>query len=286
MLSLIISTATEPYIVTHNLLLAHALAYKTYNLKYRTSQKGKVGITLNIQWSEPLTNSAADIQAAERNLEFQGAWYADPIYFGDYPQSMKTYVGSRLPTFTAEQKQLLKGSTDFFGLNHYTSRYYFAPAAPLPKDGWINDQNTRDSIYDKNGKVIGPATESDWLYIVPWGCRKVLNWIANRYGKDVEIIITENGMDRAGEYNMPIAEALKDTQRIQYIHDYLENVRDAIHEDGVNVGGYFVWSFMDNFEWVSGYFMRFGITYVDYANAQKRTFKNSAMWYRDFLAGK
>jgi beta-glucosidase len=51
---------------------------------------------------------------------------------------------------------------------------------------------------------------------------------------------------------------------------------------GVNVGGYMVWSLMDNFEWASGYDKRFGIVHVDYAT-QRRTLKDSAHWYRELL---
>ncbi len=47
-------------------------------------------------------------------------------------------------------------------------------------------------------------------------------------------------------------------------------------ENGVNLKGYFVWSFMDNFEWALGYSKRFGIHYVDY-NTLERTPKNSAL---------
>jgi hypothetical protein len=52
--------------------------------------------------------------------------------------------------------------------------------------------------------------------------------------------------------------------------------------DGVDVRGYFQWSFMDNFEWSYGYKHRFGLTYVDYAT-QRRILKDSAHWYRDVI---
>ena len=55
----------------------------------------------------------------------------------------------------------------------------------------------------------------------------------------------------------------------------------AVHQaiaDGADVRGYFLWSFMDNFEWGLGFTKRFGITYVDYTT-QKRTVKDSGRWY-------
>lgn len=47
----------------------------------------------------------------------------EPLVFGDYPKSMKDLVKERLPVFTEEEKNLVKGSFDFIGINYYTSRY-------------------------------------------------------------------------------------------------------------------------------------------------------------------
>ncbi|TAG77274.1 MAG: glycosyl hydrolase family protein, partial [Betaproteobacteria bacterium] len=60
--------------------------------------------------------------------------------------------------------------------------------------------------------------------------------------------------------------------------NYLRELQRAI-EDGVPVHGYFLWSFMDNFEWGDGYARRFGVVYTDYST-QRRTPKASAVWYR------
>ncbi|CAM9742705.1 unnamed protein product, partial [Hapterophycus canaliculatus] len=113
---------TEPYIAGHNVLNAHAKAVSTYRTKYKAEQRGIIGITLNCDWAMPLDpDSEEDKATAERFVVHQLAWWADPIYFGDYPQAMRDRIGERLPTFTEEESALLAGSNDFFGLNHYTA---------------------------------------------------------------------------------------------------------------------------------------------------------------------
>ncbi|KAL2349172.1 hypothetical protein Fmac_003172 [Flemingia macrophylla] len=76
------NSATEPYIVAHNVLNSHAVVVDTYRKKF-----------------------------------------LDPLIFGDYPTSMRSRVGKRLPKFSKSQAGLLKGSLDFVGINHYTTFY-------------------------------------------------------------------------------------------------------------------------------------------------------------------
>jgi beta-glucosidase len=54
------------------------------------------------------------------------------MFFGDYPKEMRARTGTKQPEFSTEEKSLLKGSTDFIGLNHYTSRWI--TDAPPPYD--------------------------------------------------------------------------------------------------------------------------------------------------------
>src|SRR5690606_8453184 len=79
------------------------------------------GITNNCDWREPLTDDPRDVEAAQRGLEFFLGWFADPVYFGRYPERMLERVGAKMPKFTDEERALLAGSSDFFGLNHYTT---------------------------------------------------------------------------------------------------------------------------------------------------------------------
>ncbi|KAG9880984.1 putative beta-glucosidase, partial [Aureobasidium melanogenum] len=94
-------SSTEPWLVGHNLLIAHGAAVKIYREEFKPSQKGQIGITLNGDWVEPWDpEDPKDIEACQRKLEFSIAWFADPVYHGDYPQSMRKQLGDRLPKFT------------------------------------------------------------------------------------------------------------------------------------------------------------------------------------------
>ena len=103
------NSSIEPYLCTHNVLLSHSAAVKLFRQKGYNKQGGQIGITLNIDWAEPASSKQSDYNASQRKLIWSLAWYADPIWFGDYPQIMKDYVGDRLPSFTQQQKTDLRG---------------------------------------------------------------------------------------------------------------------------------------------------------------------------------
>ncbi|XP_057481585.1 beta-glucosidase 40-like [Actinidia eriantha] len=278
------NSATEPYIVGHNVLLSHATVVDIYRRKYKPKQHGSVGVSFDVIWFEPATNSTADIEAAQRAQDFQLGWFIEPLIFGEYPSSMITRVGSRLPRFTKAESALLKGSLDFIGINHYTTFY------AKPNTTNIIGVLLNDSIADsgaitlpfRDGKPIGDRANSIWLYIVPHGIRSLMNYIKQKYGNP-QVIITENGMDDANSPLISLKDALKDEKRIKYHNDYLESLLASIKDDGCNVKGYFVWSLLDNWEWAAGFSSRFGLYFVDYGDKLKRYPKDSVKWFKNFL---
>jgi beta-glucosidase len=269
-----IDISTFPYIAGHHVLLAHAEAVEAFraNSKVRANG-GQIGITNNCDWNEPASSSAADIAAAERANEWWLAWFADPIWLGNYPASMVARLGSRLPTFTATEAAKLRGSADFFGLNHYGSQFARENRNNL-SNYWSDAESASFHTADM------PRAASVWLYGVPWGLRKLLNWVDRRY-HHVPIYVTENGWSTKGGESW--AEGVVDDGRVLYYANYTGEVQRAIAEDGVNVRGYFAWSLMDNFEWERGFSERFGLVYTDFVT-QARHPKASARWFSATMA--
>ncbi|KAF8474184.1 beta-glucosidase [Kalaharituber pfeilii] len=267
-------SSREHLIAGHSLIIAHGAAVKVYRGEFKPKQGGEIGITLNGDWAEPWDpEDPEDVVACERKLEFAISWFADPVYFGEYPASMRKQLGDRLPEFTSEEKAIITGSNDFYGMNHYTANYIKHKTTPA--DPFDHLGNLEALFYNKAGDCIGPETQSVWLRPNPIGFRKLLNWLSNRYGKP-KIYVTENGTSLKGENDLSIEEMVNDDFRCDYFRGYIDALAKAYSEDGVNVRAYLAWSFMDNFEWAEGYETRFGVTAVDYENGQKRYPKKSS----------
>ncbi|KNA25154.1 hypothetical protein SOVF_008800 [Spinacia oleracea] len=277
-------SATEPYMAAHHQLLAHAAAVDLYRRKYQASQKGIIGITLVSHWFVPLSEVQHHQFAALRAFDFMFGWFMDPITKGEYPRTMRSLVKGRLPKFSMEQSRMVNGSFDFLGLNYYTAYYAsYSPGLKLAKHSYITDSIVTQTV-ERKGIPIGPKAGSDWLHVYPRGIRDLLLYLKRRYNNPL-IYITENGVDEVNNDKLSLKEALNDQMRVGYYHDHLAFLNLAIKE-GVNVKGYFAWSLLDNFEWSSGYTVRFGINYVDYKDGLKRYPKLSAFWFKKFLHNK
>lgn len=93
------------------------------------------------------------------------------------------------------------------------------------------------------------------------------------------VYITENGM--SAHDVLSLDGKVHDPNRIDFLNRYLLELEKA-SENGAEVAGYFLWSFLDNYEWARGYNERFGIVFVDY-ETQKRIPKDSAYWYKEWI---
>lgn len=215
----------------------------------------------------PLTNSSADAEAVQLAYDFNEGWFADPIFLtGDYPASLKSYVSTFLPSFTAAQMAQIKGSADFFAHDAYTSQFYYAPDVGIAAcqadptnslyPGCFNTSYTY-SVAD-GGWLIGPAADpgSPWLHKATDWVPAFLHDVANRWHPAGGIAITEFGFSEPFEgLKTLLPDILTDPIRSSYYHDYIQGMLIAISE-GVNLIGCLAWSIMDNLEWNEGYTVR------------------------------
>ncbi|XP_051172504.1 myrosinase 1-like [Leptopilina boulardi] len=266
------------YICGHNMLKAHAKVYHLYKEEFYNEQNGIIGIA-NVCNSFFAKNENDILQ--DEAFQLSCGWFSHPIFSkeGDYPQVMKKLVkensilegwtNSRLPTFNKKWIDYIRGTADFYALNHYTSR--------IGERGFNDERNVE--WYDLNATFTmdpkWPRGKSFWLAVVPEGLRYILKKLKSEYG-NMPIYITENGYSDEGE--------LKDTKRVEYHFLYLKEMLKAIFEDGCNVQAYTAWSLIDNFEWTSGYSEHFGLIKVDFNDSlRRRTPKYSATWFKNLI---
>ncbi|KAK8870129.1 hypothetical protein IAR55_000699 [Kwoniella newhampshirensis] len=255
----------DTFLVGHNLLLAHAHTVDLYRKKYQPTQHGKISI-VNVK---PIDDTPEVKELQKKRLDFAFHWFSDPLYFGTYPPSMlATVPQEQLPEFTPEDVKLLKGSCDFFALNSYSSMYVTGKECDNPAGG-----NVDTSMFDKEGKPVGDIRGCfSWLWNAPWGFRKLLRHVHERYTGPTghAIYITENGFPTDGEHHRRFPDLLHDTERQNFFDAYLHELSEAVEKDGINIRGYMAWSLLNTMEWYCGYGPRLGVTHVDRENGFKR----------------
>jgi beta-glucosidase len=251
--------------VRHHIALGHGLAVQAIRVGARAGTK--VGPAENAVSCIPAIETVANIRAAEVATRELNAGYLTAMMEGKYIDAYLARSGGDAPKFSAEDMRIISSPIDFVGLNVYTPDHYVVAAdnergytlAPFPasfphmKAGWLR-----------------PGPEA--IYWVPRHIAKLWNVKS--------IYITENGTSGSDQ---PAPDGkIYDTDRIMYLRNYLTQLQRATSE-GVPVRGYFLWSLMDNFEWLDGYEQRFGLYHVDFAT-QRRTPKLSASFYRETIA--
>ncbi len=248
----------------HHLLVAHANAVQVYKM---LACPGKIGIVLNVSHTLPASDKPEDVQASQRYWEYLNGLYLDPLIKGHYPQRFMEYIGDLAPVIEASDLTIAKGSFDFIGLNYYASEVISSHP-----DGGILQLASRSFSSSPFHK-----TALDWG-IHPEGILALLKVMKEQYGNPL-VYITENGT--AMEDHVLADGQVNDRDRIIYIREHLLKMAEAI-DMGVNLRGYYYWSFLDNFEWALGYSPRFGLVRIDYQNLTRHP-RRSFSWYQDVV---
>lgn len=250
----------------HHALICHGHGVRA--VREHGGRGAQVGITDNSHIPVPVMETPGHVAAAKKQFAALNCRVLGPIYRGRYDVSYLKSAGKDAPVFHRDDFKLIALPTDFLGMNIYTGSFCRAARSqggseclPFP--------------------ASFPAADATWLKIMPqvmyWGPRLA----AEVYGVK-SIFITENGCGYDGDQPDAHGE-VNDLHRRDLLRNYFGEMRRAIL-DGVPVNGYFLWSFMDNFEWEDGYSRRFGVVHCDFIT-QKRTPKLSALWYREVMAG-
>ena len=245
----------------HHLLLSHGWAVETIR---RAVPDAQVGIVLNLHEAYAKSDSPEDEAAAWRVDGEGNRWFLDPVFRGAYPADLLDRNELVAPLVKDGDLEAISAPIDFLGVNNYF-RFLVSAGDDGPKV--TSDPEAQH-------------TAMGWE-VFPDGLHRLLTRVAKDYAP-AAIYVTENGA-AFGDVRVHDGR-VHDPDRIAYLDGYIDATARAV-EDGAPVKGYFVWSFLDNFEWAEGYSKRFGIVYVDYPTLE-RVPKDSFYWYRELIASR
>ena len=270
----------------HHLLLGHGLVVKELRQRDPALQ---LGITLNLTVVDPVDpEDPADVDAARRIDGQFNRIFLDPILRGEYPADVLADVAEYGLESYIQPGDLETISTpiDALGINYYNGELVGGhPVASGELRNAAPSARPKQSPFPAADSVVWhprdlPVTAMGWE-VQPEGLTRLLQRVHAEYTHgDVKLYVTENG----AAYDDTVSEdgSVHDAPRVEFVRAHLGAILDAV-ESGVQVGGYFYWSLMDNFEWAWGYDKRFGLVRVDY-DTQARTLKDSALDYRQIIA--
>ena len=279
---------------SHYTILAHAKVAKWYHEEFYGA--GRISFKNSGNYYEPENKtSAADIDAVARQYEFALGWFNGCWRDGDYSDMLKETLGDLLLAFTQEEKDMIKGSCDFFAIDAYTGYLGIgiegdsAACAADPSNPNYPECAGSSSLA-ADGFPLGPNADyaMSWLYSTPVAIRRFLSVITKELFPAVPgIVVSEFGFaePREGE-ETSLSNILWDLRRADYYQGFLGNILAATVEDSksysilrdarkvltrtdVNVTGAFGWAIFDNFEWFSGSRVKFGLQYLNQTSMER-----------------
>lgn len=225
-----------------------------------------IGTTFSYTHVEPYSTRLRDIKSASRIDTLLNRTFIEPLIGLGYPIDGLASLQPIEKWMKEGDDQKLRFNMDFIGLQCYTREIIkHSYLTPILKAKLVSASKRNVDRTSMNWEVY-PAS----IY----HCLKRVS----EYPGIKSLIITENGasfpdLEKEGE--------IYDNQRKVYLESHMKQVLRA-KKEGVDVNGYFVWSFIDNFEWAEGFMPRFGLVHINYST-QKRTIKYSGKWFKNFL---
>lgn len=228
----------------------------------------RIGTTFFCAPVEPKSPNSWHVKAAARIDALANRLFIEPALGLGYPVDTVPILKQIEKRYARPgDMEKLAFDFDFIGLqNYFRLVVRHSPWAPFV---WA-----REVKPEKRG--IQDVTAMGWE-VYPEGMYQIINQFA-RYEGVREIVITENGVAYPAK---PGEDPIRDEKRVRFYQDYLQQILRA-KQEGANVGGFFAWTLLDNFEWAEGYHPRFGLVHVDF-ETQKRTVKQSGEWFRELL---
>lgn len=264
----------------HHQLLGHGFAVQALRAAGVT---GGIGITNVHSPIVPARNRFTDKFFARVFDLVHNRIFADPVLLGSYPQPPfgAGKLFRALTEVDPEDLRVIHQPLDFYGLNYYMPTRIKAGSQ---KDGMTPDGEV-ESMKDVPFSLVpfpGYETTGFGWPIAPEYLGVALNEVAERYGEALPpVYITESGVSFPDE---PGSDGgYHDQRRIDYLAEHLSVILNGA--PGIDLRGYYVWSFLDNWEWAAGFAQRFGLVHVDF-DTQKRTPKDSYRWLQSVIAAR
>ncbi len=248
----------------HHMHLAHAA---TVEILHKEAKGSIAGVAMSTFEEYPTVLTPQGIEVARKqffekeDLTEAIDVYMDPMYLGKYPQRILDKFKDFAEQTEINRKKLEGIQTDCLGFNTYSGCPLLESGEPASRIEGV-PTSTLGSIIDPNG-----------LY---WGTK----FLTERYAKP--LFVMENGIGCADW--VAVDGKVHDAGRVDFLQQNLKTV-EQLREENIDIQGYFVWSLMDNFEWLRGYSCRFGLVYVDYETL-KRTPKDSYYYFQKYLKNK
>ncbi|HEY9758331.1 MAG TPA: family 1 glycosylhydrolase [Oculatellaceae cyanobacterium] len=244
-------------VAAHNVMLGHAMGLKA--LREIGGSDFQIGLSLNLVPQEAVDDTNEKAAAwAEKRWQLYYSIYLDAILRGKYPDVVLEEMAEQGVNIQPGEMELISQPIDFLGINWYLRH-----------------------VVGEEGNVIEnqpgwQTTQMGWEIHAPAFTRMLVR-MNGEYNLP-PIYITENGSALSDTVSNG---RIRDVGRMKYLHDHIEAL-EAASKAGVNIAGYYTWSFLDNLEWSCGYKMTFGLIHVNRKTMQ-RIWKDSAYWYRAMI---